>query len=152
MKTKVAAVASLVVLAGGYVVVDQVRHQPTTQELAKPRKYRLDEKPEERGVVVIQLCWLPKGDAQFSVGWALGSVSTSIDRVGPPLTCQTPWARKAVLGKGDRVTIGWTLISGPVSKVKYRISINNRPRIEVETMKNTLMYSCTVGTPPCELP
>jgi hypothetical protein len=144
---------ALAILAyGGLSVVRDRERVSSSAALAKPRKYHLEEEPDQRARVILQACWWPNDKAQLSVAWGLGASGTSADKVGAPLTCVTPWQRTAVLGLGDRVTLGWTVIAGPVSKVKYRITINNRARVEDGSERNTFIYSCVLGVPPCELP
>lgn len=156
MRVKTMAIVGSLVLVSGYaglqVATDNLAPRSSSQEMAKPRKYRLPDDPGQRGVVVLQLCWYPAESAQVSVGWSLGALGTSVDNVGVPLNCQTPWQRKAVLGRGERAALGWTLAKGPVSKFKYRVTVNNRPRIDGTETAGTRMYACIVGTPPCELP
>lgn len=143
------ALAGVVILGVGYAGLQLAgQAASSSNELAKARKYKLQ---DGRAVVVLQLCWYPNDRARVSVGWSLGG-GGDIDHVGPPLTCGTPWQRKAVLDPGARVALGWTLATGPVSKFKYRISVNNRPRIEGDETANTRMYACIVGMPPCEIP
>lgn len=153
MRVRTVAVGGAVVLALGYagLQVATPRAAPSSsQEMAKPRKYKLQ---DGRAVVVLQLCWYPSAKAQVDVGYALGqAVGLNYDRVGPPLNCQTPWQRKAVLDPGARVTLAWTLNLGPVSKFRYRVTVNNRPRIEGEETASARVYTCFIGSPPCELP
>lgn len=149
MRVKTMAVATLLAVVFGYAVL-QVIPWPGTdpREMAKPRKY----KPQPgRAVVVLQLCWSPAAQAQLDVGWALGGGGSS-DRVGVPLTCATPWQRRAVLDPGANVLLGWTLLRGPVSRFQYRITVNNRARIQGSETANTRMFGCVVGKPPCEIP
>lgn len=153
MRTKTVVVGGAVVLALGWAglqaVPDTGSRPSSSRDMAKPRKYKLQ---DGRAVVVLQLCWYPADRAQVSVGWSLGAAGESVDHVGPPLNCQTPWQRKGVLDPGQRVALGWTVAVGPISKIKYRVTVNNRTRIEGDETAGMRMYACIIGRPPCEIP
>lgn len=153
MRVKTAAVGSLVVLAvaGGAMSLTNGA-QSGSREMAKPRKMKIP--TDGRARVISQLCWYPDSGVQMAVGWKLGPGASglSFDTVGTPLNCQTPWSRTAVLGAGDQAVVSWTLTKGAMGRVQYRITVNNRPRVYGDSVRNAGGVSCVIGTPPCELP
>lgn len=154
VKTAVASVVAAGILMAGYagLQVASERAPSSSRDMAKPRKYKVPE-GEDRAVVVLQVCWYPADKATVTVGWSLGAVAVNLDRVGPPLNCQTPWQRKAVLDRGQRAAVGWTLNGGgPVAKFQWRITVNNRQRLGGDSPANAGMYFCIIGQPPCQLP
>lgn len=141
-----AAAAVQLATHGGWPTVQ--RQQRSSSEMAPARKVRVPD-DTERARVVIQACWYPaSGDQQVTVPWKLGS-ELQYDVVGPPLNCQTPWARSALLKRGDTIWVGWILNKGPVSKFKARITVNNRVAIDVTGSVDRAAYQCVLGAPPC---
>jgi hypothetical protein len=119
-----------------------------SQEMARARKVKIPE-DRDKARVYIQVCYYPaEAPRQVTVPWKLGS-ELQYDIVGPPLNCQTPWARSALLKRGDTIMVGWILNTGTVSKFKARVTVNNRVAIDATDVINRAEYTCVLGAPPC---
>jgi hypothetical protein len=158
VKVKTAALGSLLALVVGGVGLSLTQGDlpfaapRTSSEMAKPRKMKIPE--DGRARVIIQMCWYPAEKKQVNIGWKLGPTTNGLtfERVGDPLNCNTPWSHTAVLSVGDSAIVSWSTLIGPIAKYKARITVNNRPRIDVSTVEGTGARQCVIGTPPCELP
>jgi hypothetical protein len=154
MKIKTLAVGGAVAVLGLGVLqlaTGQIGPQAKSGGSASMAPARKVQVPDERDKarVIIQACFYPADKDQLvTVPWKLGS-EQQYDIVRPPMNCQTPWARSALLKAGDVISVGWILNRGPVAKFKARITINNRVAINASDVINRATYECTLGLPPC---
>lgn len=135
-----------VLLAGGYVVVNQLARQPnTTMTMPRPKSYPPN--ADGRVYAVIQLCWRP-AQVKGAVHYIIGSIDQAL--IADNLDCRVPFQRKGLVSNGDRLAIAWAVDPGQsLRMVHYRFTINGHPAMDGEDMASSKLYACIVGTPPC---
>lgn len=144
----VAAVVGIAALAVAYQAgaVPGLRQQRTTQDLPRAKTYRAN--PDGRVYAVVQVCWEPS-DAVGALHTILGPLDRGDTNVSAP-TCAKPYARRGLVSPGDRVAVAWVLNAESRAKVvRWRITIDNVPRMGGNETKQSMLNACIVGTPPC---
>lgn len=125
------------------------RTSRTTQVMPKPKQ--LKPNTDGRTYAVIQLCWEP-ATSVGSPHIVIGPLDRGVTNLSAPV-CTDPWIRKGLVSVGDRVALAWVMNAEARAKiVRWRITLNNRMRMEGADEAQSKLYACVVGTPPCELP